>query len=188
MILRPFEPVAGIGAPGPRGRIGYIRAMDRPPASRPASAPTPDISSAAAPASLEAGRSQVPLPLMQAIGFDAILRTDPAGIAVVRYVGRIDHAHTNGRIVQGGFITSWLDHAMAVAVRARDADVSLASLDINVSFLERVEPGPVEVAARVLRWGKRVVFLQSELRRPADGPAVAPTLARATSTGMLIRA
>ncbi len=126
-----------------------------------------------------------PTDLMRAIGFDAVLRTDPAGIAVVRYVARPEHSHSNGRVVQGGFITSWLDHSMAVAVRMREDGAALASLDINVSFLERVAPGPVVVEARVVRWGGRVAFLQAELREH-DGED-APLLARATSTGMILR-
>jgi uncharacterized protein (TIGR00369 family) len=133
--------------------------------------------------------SSFPHDLMRAIGFDAVLRTDPRGFAVVRYVARPEHAHSNGGIVQGGFITSWLDHAMAVAVRVREAGTSLASLDINVSFLERVAPGPVVVEAQVVRWGGRIAFLHAELR--ADGGEnpgeSSPLLARATSTGMVLR-
>jgi len=126
--------------------------------------------------------------LMQAIGFDKVLRTDPSGIAVVRYVGRPEHAHSDGRVVQGGFITSWLDHSMAVAVRTREAGAGLASLDINVSFLERVEPGPVVVEAWVVRWGGRIAFLQAELRAEHAGTSDGgPVLARATSTGMVLR-
>jgi acyl-coenzyme A thioesterase PaaI-like protein len=67
----------------------------------------------------------------------------------------------------------------------RDAGAALASLDINVSFLERVAPGPVVVEARVVRWGRRVAFLQAELRAQADEDA--PLLARASSTGMILR-
>jgi acyl-coenzyme A thioesterase PaaI-like protein len=125
---------------------------------------------------------------MRAIGFEAVLRTEPTGIAVVRYVGRPEHAHSDGHVVQGGFITAWLDHSMAVAVRIREAGASLASLDINVSFLERVAPGPVIVEARVVRWGARVAFLQAELRAERRAPGEdAPVLARATSTGMVLR-
>jgi acyl-coenzyme A thioesterase PaaI-like protein len=122
---------------------------------------------------------------MRAIGFDAVLRTDPSGVAVVRYVARLEHAHSEGRIVQGGFITSWLDHSMAVAVRARESGAALASLDINVSFLERVAPGAVIVEAKVVRWGGRIAFLHAELR--ADAGENSPLLARATSTGMVLR-
>jgi acyl-coenzyme A thioesterase PaaI-like protein len=122
---------------------------------------------------------------MRAIGFDAVLHADPSGVAVVRYVARPEHAHSEGRIVQGGFITSWLDHSMAVAVRARESGAALASLDINVSFLERVAPGAVVVEAKVVRWGGRIAFLQAELR--ADTGENSPLLARATSTGMVLR-
>ena len=126
-----------------------------------------------------------PSALMHSIGFDAVLRTDPGGIAIVRYVARPEHAHSDGRIVQGGFITSWLDHSMAVAVRMREAGAALASLDINVSFLDRVAPGPVIVEARVVRWGGRIAFLHAELR--AEAGENSPLLARATSTGMVLR-
>lgn len=124
--------------------------------------------------------------LMHAIGFESVLRTDPTGLAVVRYLPRPEHAHSDGRIVQGGFVTSWLDHSMAVAVRTREPGAALASLDITVSFLERVEPGhPVVVEARVVRWGGRVVFLEAELRGGEERSAT--VLARATSTGMIRR-
>ncbi len=130
-----------------------------------------------------------PPALMHAIGFDAVLSTNPAGIAVVRYVARPEHAHSDGRVVQGGFITSWLDHSMAVAVRARELGAALASLDINVSFLERVAPGPVIVEARVVRWGGRVAFLHAELRAEQNEGTGESRLvrARATSTGMVLR-
>src|SRR5690606_37870525 len=105
-----------------------------------------------------------PSALMRAIGFDAVLSADPIGMAIVRYVARPEHAHSDGQIVQGGFITSWLDHSMAVAVRTRERGAALASLDINVSFLERVAPGPVIVEARVVRWGGRIAFLHAKLR------------------------
>ena len=47
-------------------------------------------------------------PLLHAIGFDRLLHSDPAGIARVRFAPRPEFAHTNGTIVQGGFITAWL--------------------------------------------------------------------------------
>ena len=146
------------------------------------------MTSDASPAVPAVDAAHFPGALMQAIGFDRVLRREPSGIAVVRYVGRPEHAHSDGRIVQGGFITSWLDHSMAVAVRLREAGAGLASLDINVSFLERVAPGPVIVEASVVRWGGRIAFLQAELRAEQHaGTGAGPVLARATSTGMVLR-
>ena len=126
--------------------------------------------------------------LMHAIGFDKVLRTDPGGVAVVRYVGRPEHAHSDGRVVPGGSNTAGLYHSWGGGGRPRAAGAGPASLDINVSFLERVAPGPVVVEAWVVRWGGRIAFLQAELRAEHAGTSDGgPVLARATSTGMVLR-
>ena len=95
---------------------------------------------------------------------------------------RREYCHTNGTIAQGGFVTAWLDAAMAHAVRHdTDHQFGVVSLEIKVSFLERVGPGPGQVHGRVVRRGKRVVFLEGDLYN-AEGRLAA----QATSTGMLI--
>jgi uncharacterized protein (TIGR00369 family) len=109
--------------------------------------------------------------------WDAATRTVQAAFTVRR-----EYCHTNGTIAQGGFITAWLDAAMAHAVlHDTDHAFNVASLEIKVSFLERVGPGEGTVAGRVLRRGKRVAFLEGELFNPEGRLA-----ARATSTGMLV--
>lgn len=122
-------------------------------------------------------------PLLRALGFERLLHSDPQGVARVRFQPRPEHAHTGGTIVQGGFITAWLDNAMAFAVLAREAGVGLATLELKTSFLARVGVAPVEAQARVLRWGASVVFLEAALFN-ADGQQ----LASASSTGKLLRA
>lgn len=95
---------------------------------------------------------------------------------------RREYCHTNGSIAQGGFITAWLDAAMAHAVlHDTDQGHSVASLEIKVSFLEKVGPGEGTVLGRVVRRGKRVAFMEGELYDSAGRLA-----ARASSTGMLI--
>lgn len=95
---------------------------------------------------------------------------------------RREYCHTNGTIAQGGFITAWLDAAMAHAVlHDSDQALNVASLEIKVSFLERVGPGPGIVHGRVVRRGKRVAFMEGDLYNP-DGKLAA----QATSTGMLV--
>lgn len=121
-------------------------------------------------------------PLLRAMGFDRLLHSDPQGVARVRFLPRSEFAHTEGTIVQGGFITAWLDNSMAFAVVAREPGVSLASLELKVSFLERVGVAPVEAEARVLRWGGSVVFLEATLFSQEG-----QVLARASSTGKLLR-
>jgi acyl-CoA thioesterase len=94
---------------------------------------------------------------------------------------RREYCHSNGTIAQGGFITAWLDAAMAHAV-LHDTGHShtVFSLEIKVSFYEKVGPGEGRVEGRVIRRGKRVAFLEASLYN-ADGKLAA----EATSTGVL---
>jgi uncharacterized protein (TIGR00369 family) len=94
---------------------------------------------------------------------------------------RREYCHTNGTIAQGGFITAWLDAAMAHAVIHDTGHAqTVFSLEIKVSFYEKVGPGEGRVEGRVIRRGKRVAFLEAALYGP-DGKLAA----EATSTGML---
>ena len=91
------------------------------------------------------------------------------------------YCHTNGTIAQGGFITAWLDAAMAHAVLHDTHHAqTLFSLEIKVSFYEKVGPGEGRVEGRVIRRGKRVAFMSATLYNP-DGQLAA----EATSTGVL---
>jgi acyl-CoA thioesterase len=94
---------------------------------------------------------------------------------------RREYCHTNGTIAQGGFITAWLDAAMAHAVMHDTGHVqTVFSLEIKVSFYEKVGPGDGWVEGRVIRRGKRVTFLEAALYNPEGKLA-----AEATSTGIL---
>ena len=94
---------------------------------------------------------------------------------------RREYCHTNGTIAQGGFITAWLDAAMAHAVIQDTAHAqTVFSLEIKVSFYEKVGPGEGRVEGRVIRRGKRIAFLEASLYSPAGKLA-----AQATSTGVL---
>jgi uncharacterized protein (TIGR00369 family) len=122
--------------------------------------------------------------LLDALGGMDIETIDAdAGIARLFFNVRPAFCHSGGRIAQGGFITAWLDSAMAHAVIHHTGGRSnVASLDINVRFLERVGPGRVLAEGRVLRMGRRVVFLEGSLYSD-DGERL---LATATSSGMLV--
>lgn len=111
------------------------------------------------------------------VAYDAAEQSVTAGFTVRR-----EYCHTNGTIAQGGFITAWLDASMAQAVlHATEHAYSVASLEIKVSFLERVGPGEGRAVGRVVRLGKRVAFMEGELFNP-DGKLAA----QATSTAVLV--
>jgi len=110
-------------------------------------------------------------------GWDATRRVLSAAFTVRR-----EYCHTSGTIAQGGFITAWLDAAMAHAViHDTDRAQSVFTLEIKVSFYEKVGPGEGRVEGRVIRRGKRVAFLDASLYSPEGKLA-----AQATSTGVLV--
>jgi acyl-CoA thioesterase len=110
------------------------------------------------------------------IGWDA-----EAKILRAAFTVRREYCHTNGTIAQGGFITAWLDAAMAHAVIHDTGHTqTVFSLEIKVSFYEKVAPGNGRVEGRVIRRGKRVAFLEAALYNSAGKLA-----AEATSTGLL---
>ena len=121
--------------------------------------------------------------LRQLLGDFRILSWDPAERALWGgFTVRREFCHTNATIAQGGFVTGWLDMAMARAVQhATDRACNVASLEIKVTFLEPVGPGEGKVVARITRLGKRIAFLEGELFNPAGKPA-----ARASSTALLV--
>ncbi|ARU05323.1 hypothetical protein CCO03_12085 [Comamonas serinivorans] len=120
--------------------------------------------------------------MLETIGFERLVHTDPSGVAHVRFAARPEFAHSRGTTVQGGLIAAWLDNAMAHAVRARDAAVGISTLELKLSYLERVGVAPMEARARVLRWGGSVVFLEADL---VDEQG--QVLVKANSTGKLLR-
>jgi len=123
-----------------------------------------------------------PAALMESIGGMQVLWLDSSrGIARLGFTARPGFCHTNGTIVQGGFVTAWLDCAMAFAALNRLGGTSaLATLEIKVSFLQAVGPGRVVAEGRVQRLGRRVAFLEGSLFDESGR-----TLATATTTGLL---
>jgi len=120
--------------------------------------------------------------LLESMGFVQVLSTDrKLGVVRAEFEAMKRFCHTDGTIVQGGFISGWLDFTMAQAVIVRAAEpVGVASLELKVSFLQRVAPGRVIAEGRVLRMGRRVAFLEASLFDTAGG-----LLATATSTALL---
>ena len=128
----------------------------------------------------------VPLPAVELLGSMGFVRIVEADRGEGRVRAEFDalprFCHTDGTIVQGGFVTAWLDFSMAQAALLRTGhDVGIASLELKVSFLQRVGPGRVVAEGRVTRLGRRVAFLEGRL---SDREGV--LLATASSTAMII--
>jgi len=89
--------------------------------------------------------------------------------------------HPRGGIVQGGFVTGWLDAAMASAcLFDGDPLLAVASLEIKVSFLLSAHPGVYRSYGSVIRRGRSVAFMEAELRDAEER-----LIARGSSTAAL---
>ena len=118
--------------------------------------------------------------LNQPLGFVRRGSMDPEGRAAIEYEAGMHMCHSGG-VVQGGFVTGWIDAAMAHAAMAMAGpDVTPMSLELKVSFFAPARPGKVIAEAWVERRGKRTCFFEGRL---LDGEG--KVLAKASSTLML---
>lgn len=116
-------------------------------------------------------------PLYDTMGLVRIVNLDPEGRATLEYEVREGMCHSGG-VAQGGFVTGWIDAAMAHAATARHGDgIVPMSLELKVSFFAPTRPGLVIAEGWVERPGRRTEFYEGHLKGP-DGTV----LAKATST------
>jgi uncharacterized protein (TIGR00369 family) len=84
-------------------------------------------------------------------------------------------------VVQGGFVTGWIDAAMAhAAIALNGPDVTPMTLELKVSFFAPVRPGLVIAEGWVERNGRKTAFYEGHLK-----DASGKVLAKATSTMLL---
>ncbi|MFV0258514.1 MAG: PaaI family thioesterase [Acidimicrobiales bacterium] len=103
------------------------------------------------------------------------------GRAVIEFVCRPEMCHSGG-VAQGGFVTGWIDSAMARACIDRYTEAYwIATLELKVSFFRPARPGPVRAEGWIERAGKQTVFTEGHLLDP-DGQV----LAKASSTIRLV--
>ncbi len=104
------------------------------------------------------------------------------GEAIVIYNAKKNMCHS-GNIVQGGFITGWLDAVMALACMCKvGPDVLVLSLEIKTSFIKSVNPGDVKVFGKVVKSGNSIAFLEGHLLDNKNN-----ILAKANQTVKLIK-
>ena len=119
--------------------------------------------------------------LSAALGLEAVIDHGEQGRAVIHYRARPDHCHSGG-IVQGGFVTGWIDAAMAHLVMAKtNYEFSPLTLEIKVSFLASASPGLIVAEAWIERMGKSTAFLEGHIRNENGD-----VLAKGSSTVRLV--
>ena len=89
---------------------------------------------------------------------------------VTEFLPSEDLTHSNGSIVQGGFVTGMLDAAMAQCImfKSNGEDLPL-TLDIDVKFLNSCIPDhKVTSRAKIIKQGKSIVFTTANLFQRDD--------------------
>ena len=120
--------------------------------------------------------------LMTALGNGRVLSVDAReGRAVLEYEALPQFVHSGG-VVQGGFVTGWIDSAMAHAAmahrRAHDDDSWFATLELKISFYRPAVRGVYRAEGWVEKSGRTACFTGGRLI-DAQGRVVAA----GTSTG-----
>ena len=119
--------------------------------------------------------------LSQTLGLQRIILMDAdTGRAKLEYLAGLHMCHSGG-VVQGGFITGWLDAAMAHGIMAVTGfDYTPMSLELKVSFFAPARPGLVLAKDWVERRGRSTCFFEGQLI-----DSTGKVLAKASSTLML---
>lgn len=119
---------------------------------------------------------------MSTLGDGRIIDSDPeAGRAVLEFTCKPEMCHSGG-VAQGGFVTGWIDSAMAHACLARYSSAFwIATLEVKVSFFLPTSPGTVIAHGWIERAGKQTVFTEGHLLDTGGR-----VLAKASSTIRLV--
>lgn len=123
---------------------------------------------------------------------DAAAPTLQTALGQVRVVSNIDgraaieydcapHMCHSGGVAQGGFVSGWIDAAMAHASMSLTPDMTPMSLELKVSFFAPARPGKVIAEGWIERAGRSTCFAEGRLLNAAGD-----VLAKASSTIRLI--
>ena len=120
--------------------------------------------------------------LFQGMGFSKILEFSRENQSIkIEYIAEPRHCHS-GNIVQGGYVTGWIDSAMAHSVMIpTDFKFSPLTLELKITFLKSANPGIVIAAARVIKLGKSIAFVEGTLTNESG-----ELIAKGTSTNKLV--
>ena len=126
-------------------------------------------------------KHEKPHGVAQLLGFERIVDDGAeSGRAVIHFRATMDMCHSGG-IVQGGFVTGWVDMAMANVVMSHKHQKNPLSLEIKVSFLAAAGPGLNIAEAWIERMGRSTAFVEGRVLNEAG-----EVLAKASSTVKLV--
>jgi uncharacterized protein (TIGR00369 family) len=98
-----------------------------------------------------------------------------SGLAVFRMRVKKRHRQIHG-VVHGGVLATLADTVAAIAAySALPRGAEIATIEMNINFLEAVHSGEIRAEARVLRTGRNFVVVECEIRNE-DGSLAAKSL------------
>ena len=130
--------------------------------------------------------------ILQSLQSDSAPCTDTLGAKVIRFSSEppeiemefeaiYDFTHSDGQVVQGGFVAGMLDAPMAhLLMGLFNFKIIPMTLDLNVSYLAPSRQGKLNCIAEVLQLGKSTAFMTSKLYQQGT------LVASATSTVRLV--
>jgi len=119
--------------------------------------------------------------LNRTLGLVRRIEMNPEGRAVLEYEAGLHMCHSGG-VVQGGFVTGWIDAARAhAAIAMSGPGIVPMSLELKVSFFAPARPGKVIAEAWVEKRGRTTCFFEGRLLDPAG-----KVLAKASSTLQMV--
>ena len=101
------------------------------------------------------------LSILGSQGFEYNKKNDSA---IMKFDISPDLTHSNGTIVQGGFITAMLDTSMAhLIILKSEGKLNSLSLNINVNFISPGSPGEFNAVSRITKMGNKIAFAEADL-------------------------
>lgn len=103
-------------------------------------------------------------PLAKAMGYVGLIEFNKESSRVrLEFDAREEFCHPGG-VIQGGFVSGWIDSTMACAVHMNsDYALSPLSLELKISFLNATLPGKVFAEAWYVKKGRSIAFLEGRL-------------------------
>ena len=102
---------------------------------------------------------------LEILGFQNAYIKEKENIWVLEFMPSKTLTHSNGTIIQGGFVSGMLDASMSqfIMYKSNGKNIPL-TLDLNVKFLQSCKPNKLTIAeSKIIREGNSIVFSTCEL-------------------------
>ena len=102
---------------------------------------------------------------LKILGFHDAYLNDENDEWIVEFIPTKDITHSNGTIVQGGFVSGMLDASMSqYLIYLSEGKQAPLTLDLDVKFLKSCVPDHMVISkSKIIKKGKSIAFTRGEL-------------------------